>query len=171
MASQRNGPIRPPITQSINQSIEWLLTPLRSCEKWKTETQNPIAFLTVKPSTPNITEKVFEEEEDKDEYMELRCYRSQTYQRYSLLRRQFHQSSGPQSHSRVFPLSISFRVLSIFLFNFLIHFIFYFLFSSRKCTRIEIHLLTAQGLQVYIPNLYSLVYLLLNIHFQSIDFH
>lgn len=63
--------------------------------------------------------------------MELCCYCSQTYQRYSLLRRKFHQSSRPQSHRRVFTLSfflgfflnftICFQFVDSFLFLFCFH--------------------------------------------------
>ena len=52
--------------------------------------------------------------EENDEYMELRRHCSQTYQRHSLLRRQFHQSSRPQPHYRVFIYSLSFP-LRVFL--------------------------------------------------------
>ena len=51
--------------------------------------------------------------------MELRRHSSQTHQRHSLLRRQFHQSSRPQSHYRVStPIPFRFPRVSFLLFQF-----------------------------------------------------
>lgn len=104
---------------------------------------------------PFCSESAYWEEkrrEENDEHLELRGYCSQTHQRHPLLRRQFHQPSRPQSHYRVstrsFPLFYYFRVPSSSFIYFQFHW-FRCSFFTRKCTRIEIHLLTPQGLQVF----------------------
>ena len=97
---------------SINQSIEW-----------KTETQNPIAFLTVKPSTPRESVR-------RREKMSIWNYVVTAHKPTNVTHSCVGNFTSPQDLNlilaSVFPPSLSFRVLFLFLLNFWIHFFFIF---------------------------------------------